>query len=249
MESAWPMAMMTSRLTPFALPARSSSFERPSGLITDLSKSKSTSAAKVIFSATGLGFSAGFGGAGGGAGLGSGLGAGAGAGTGSGLASAVGSEVAQPAAKATATNTASRFLVIRSPPVFVVLWIVLYFRKSRVCVTLEGILPQVRELFQTGEGAWQQASLGHARFTAHPDVRDVLAARGIDEVRHRVVAGRKLGSAQRHRREDGGGPREIEGGRHGVVAGRRRGPPPRPRREVGGLSRDDRAGGAVDAER
>src|ERR1051325_2672902 len=205
MESAWPMAMMTSRLTPFALPARSSSFERPSGLITDLSKSKSTSAAKVIFSATGLGFSAGFGFAG--------------AGTGSGLASGVGSEVAQPAAKATATNTASRFLVIRSPPVFVVLWIVLYFRKSRVCVTLEGILPQVRELFQTGEGAWQQASLGHARFTAHPDVRDVLAARGIDEVRHRIVAGRELGRAQRHRRE------------------------------VGGLSRDDRAGGAVDAER
>jgi hypothetical protein len=47
-----------------------------------LSKSNSTSAAKVIFSATGFGFSAGFGGAGGGAGLGSGFGAGAGAGNG-----------------------------------------------------------------------------------------------------------------------------------------------------------------------
>src|SRR6185436_15841656 len=116
------MAITTSRLTPFALPARSSSFERPSGLITDLSKSNSTSAAKVIFSATGLGFSAGFGGAGGGAGLGSGLGAGAGAGTGSGVASGFGgSEVAQPAAKATATNTANRFLVIRSPAYLFVL--------------------------------------------------------------------------------------------------------------------------------
>src|SRR5262249_45942678 len=91
--------------------------------------------------------------------------------------------------------------------------------KSRVCVTLEGILPQLCELFQTGEGAWQQASLDHARFTAHPDVRDVLAARGIDEMRHRVVAGRELGRAQR----DG--------------------------HEVGALSRDDRARDAVDAER
>src|SRR5690349_4646903 len=149
------MAITTSRLTPFALPARSSSFERPSGLITDLSKSNSTSAAKVIFSATGFGFSAtGFGGAGGGAGVASGFGAGAGAGTGSGVASGFGgSEVAQPAANATATNTASRFLVIRSPLVASYFFV---FGESRVCVTLEGILPQLRKLFQTGEGARQQ---------------------------------------------------------------------------------------------
>src|SRR5262249_21924096 len=146
-----------------------------------------------------------------------GLGAGAGAGTGSGLASGFGgSEVAQPAANATATNTAIRFLVIRSPLISSCFFV---FGESRVCVTLEGILPQVRELFQTGEGAWQQASLDHARFTAPPDVRDVLAAGGIDEMRHRVVAGRELGRAQ----SDG--------------------------REVGGLSGDDRAGDRADAER
>src|SRR6185295_3216341 len=135
-ESAWPIAITTSRLTPFALPARSSSFERPSGLITDLSKSNSTSAAKVIFSATGFGFSgAGLGAAGGGAGLGSGFGADAGVGTGSGLASGFGaSVVAQAAANATATSIANRFLVIRSRLLFVL-------EKSRVCVTLEGILP------------------------------------------------------------------------------------------------------------
>jgi hypothetical protein len=85
-----------------------------------------------------LGFASGFGvgAAGGGAGLASGFGAGAGAGTGSGLASGFGGSVlAQPAANATATNAANRFLVIRSPPSLFVL------EKSRICETLEGILP------------------------------------------------------------------------------------------------------------
>src|SRR5687768_13746611 len=108
MESAWPMAITTSRLMPLTLPARSSSFERPSGLITDLSKSNSTSAAKVTFSATGLGFASGFGAGfgsgfgagGGGGGAGFGWGAGVGAGVGSGFGAGLGSSVvAQAAAK------------------------------------------------------------------------------------------------------------------------------------------------------
>src|SRR5688500_4049268 len=89
MVSAWPMAMTTSRLMPLTLLVRSSSLDLPSGLTTALSKSNSTSAAKVTFSATGLGLGAGFGASGagaggGGAGLGSGAGAGAGAGVGCG---------------------------------------------------------------------------------------------------------------------------------------------------------------------
>src|SRR2546421_7072541 len=105
------MAITTSRLTPRTLPARSSSFDLPSGLITDLSKSNSTSAAKVTFSATGLGFASGLASGGGGAGLGSGFGAGVGIGWG--LGAGFGSSVvAQAAANATATSTANRFLVI-----------------------------------------------------------------------------------------------------------------------------------------
>src|SRR5688572_31134494 len=103
MESAWPMAITTSRLTPLALFEMSSSFDLPSGLITALSKSNSTSAAKVTFSATGLGFSGaglGFSGSGArglGSGGGGGLGAGTGAGGGAGGASGFGGSVAQPA--------------------------------------------------------------------------------------------------------------------------------------------------------
>src|SRR5687767_8730022 len=103
MESACPTAITTSRLMPFTLLARSSSFDLPSGLITDLSKSNSTSAAKVIFSATGLGFASGLasGFGGGGAGLGSGFGAGVGIGWGLGVGFGS-SVVAQAAANATA---------------------------------------------------------------------------------------------------------------------------------------------------
>src|SRR6266851_5280345 len=96
----------------FTLLARSSSFERPSGLTADLSKSNSTSAAKVTFSATGLGFASGFG-----SGLGWGFGGGGGAclgcsGSGAGLG---GSCVAHAAAKTSATNRIHVFLLILPP--------------------------------------------------------------------------------------------------------------------------------------
>src|SRR6185436_14813062 len=110
------MAITTSRLTPRTLPERSSSFDLPSGFTTDLSKSNSTSAAKVTFSATGFGFgggSAGFTSA-----LGVGAGAGAGAGAGGGGAGLGGSCVAHPAAKANANAKAQVFFVM-FPPVLV----------------------------------------------------------------------------------------------------------------------------------
>src|SRR5687767_2329057 len=111
----------------------SSSFDLPSGLITALSKSKSTSAAKVTFSATGLGFSGsglGFSGAGGGgAGFGSGGGAGFGAGGGAGFGSGFGGSVAHPAANASATRRSHTFFII-FPPLFEIFFV------SRVCVTL-----------------------------------------------------------------------------------------------------------------
>src|SRR5258705_3917271 len=97
----------------FTLFARSSSFERPSGLTTALSKSNSTSAAYVTFSATGLGFASGFGsGLGAGAGAATGAGAGAGAGSGAGLGASC---VAQAATKTTATRI-DAFLIIFYPP-------------------------------------------------------------------------------------------------------------------------------------
>src|SRR5262245_62472424 len=65
--SVWPIAMITSRATPFSLLTRSSSFALPSGFSTALSKSNSTSAAKVTFSVTGFGGTTGGGGGGGGA--------------------------------------------------------------------------------------------------------------------------------------------------------------------------------------
>src|SRR5262245_47606083 len=58
--------MITSSATPLSLLTRSSSFALPSGLSTALSKSNSTSAAKVTFSVTGFGGGAGGGGGGGG---------------------------------------------------------------------------------------------------------------------------------------------------------------------------------------
>src|SRR5687768_18000876 len=107
------MPITTSRLMPRTLFEMSSSFDLPSGLITDLSKSNSTSAAKVTFSATGLGFS--------GAGLGfssaargfigSGGGAGFGAGGGAGFGSGLDGSVAQPAANASATRSHHTFLI------------------------------------------------------------------------------------------------------------------------------------------
>src|SRR5258705_3445863 len=95
----------------FTLFARSSSFERPSGLTTALSKSNSTSAAYVTFSATGLGFASGFG-SGLGAGAGAATGAGAGAGSGAGLGASC---VAQAATQTTATRI-DAFLIIFYPP-------------------------------------------------------------------------------------------------------------------------------------
>src|SRR5687767_6697521 len=103
------MAITTSRLMLRILLARSSSFERPSGLITDLSKSNSTSAAKVIFSATGFGLAASGFGAGAGAGVAAGAGAGVGAGAGAGAGASC---VAQPAAKTSASNEIEIILFI-----------------------------------------------------------------------------------------------------------------------------------------
>src|SRR5262245_37232442 len=111
MESVWPMAMTTSRFMPFILLVRSSSLALPSGLIAALSKSNSTSAAKVTFSATGFGLAAsgaGFGAAGA-AGAGAGVGAGAGAGAGA-------SCVAQPTTKANAADHSQNVLFISSLP-------------------------------------------------------------------------------------------------------------------------------------
>src|SRR5687768_14601496 len=109
------MPITTSRLMPRTLFEMSSSFDLPSGLITALSKSNSTSAAKVTFSATGLGFS--------GSGLGasargltgSGGGAGFGAGGGAGFGSGLDGSVAQPAASASATMSIHTLLIIESP--------------------------------------------------------------------------------------------------------------------------------------
>jgi hypothetical protein len=113
------MAITTSRLMPRTLLTMSSSFALPSGLTTALSKSNSTSAAKVTFSATGLGFSGaglGFSGSGGGgAGFGSGGGAGFGAGGGAGFGSGFGGSVAHPAAKASMTRSIHTFLIIFPP--------------------------------------------------------------------------------------------------------------------------------------
>src|SRR4249920_333184 len=145
------MAITTSRLMPFNLFDRSSSFDLPSGLITDLSKSNSTSAAKVTFSATGLGLAgsgaglaagagAGFAGAGAGAGVGAGAGAGAGA-----------SCVAQPAANATAANHSQKFRFMSFPPSLSE-----YFFGSRVCMILEGILPYPPTSVQNGQCFRQQ---------------------------------------------------------------------------------------------
>src|SRR5688572_3063121 len=71
--------MITSRLIPLTLPTRSSSLALPSGLSTDLSKSKKASAAYVTLVAAG-GWGAGAGGVAAGAGAGAGAAAGAGAG-------------------------------------------------------------------------------------------------------------------------------------------------------------------------
>ena len=43
-------------------------------------------------------------------------------------------------------------------------------------MTLEGILPQLPTLLQTGKGRWLQATVQYARLAVHPHVRDVLAA-------------------------------------------------------------------------
>src|SRR5918992_276874 len=192
------MAITTSRLMPRTLFEMSSSLDLPSGLITALSKSKSTSAAKVTFSATGFGFSGsglGFSGAGGGAGFGSGGGAGFGAGGGAGLGSGFGGSVAHPAAKASATRSNHIFFIIFSP-LFKIFFV------SRVCVTLEGILPYLPTGVQAGGGVLQLA-VAYSQLTIDPNVRHVLAPGGVDEVRDRIVARRELGGSQRHGDEIG----------------------------------------------
>src|SRR5688572_9628583 len=160
------MAITTSRLMPRTLLAMSSSFDLPSGLITALSKSNSTSAAKVTFSATGLGFSgAGLGFSGAGAGAGAGFGAGGGAGLGSGF----GGSVAHPAANASATRSNQTFLII-FPPLFKIFWL------STVCVTLEGILPYLPASVQIRKREIVHFSIDDARLAVHPDMADMLAS-------------------------------------------------------------------------
>src|SRR5687768_8729972 len=176
------MAITTSRLMPRTLFDTSSSFDLPSGLITDLSKSKNTSAANVIFSATGLGFSgAGFGFSGSGAGFGAGGGAGFGAGGGAGLGSGFGGSVAHPAASASATRSSQTFFII-FPPLFERLF------GSRVCGTLEGILPYLPAGVQSRHLSFEGA-VAHAQLAVHPYVRHILAPGGVNHVRDRVVAG------------------------------------------------------------
>src|SRR5687767_7563068 len=167
------MAITTSRLTPLALLAMSSSFDLPSGLITALSKSNSTSAAKVTFSATGLGlgFSGsglGFAGSGSGArGLGAGGGAGLGAGGGAGFGSGCAGSVAQPAASASATSSIHTLLIIESP-------LFSYPKsllRSRVCVTLEGILPYLPTSVQAAGRrslVILKSAIDHARLAVDP---------------------------------------------------------------------------------
>src|SRR3954468_16991308 len=120
MESAWPIAITTSKLTSRILLDRSSSFDLPSGFTTDLSKSNSTSAAKVTFSATGLGLGAGAAGFTSCVGCGAGAGAGAGAGLGAGCGAGFGAScwVAHPAATTAARRRAQAFLIILAPVVF-----------------------------------------------------------------------------------------------------------------------------------
>src|SRR5205809_919986 len=89
--------MITSRLRPLILLTRSSSLARPSGLRTDLSKSKNASAAKVTFSLVGAGTTAAAGGAAG-AGAGAGAARGAGAGTGGGGGGGTPSQPCRPVA-------------------------------------------------------------------------------------------------------------------------------------------------------
>src|SRR5262245_4505457 len=167
------MAITTSRLTPRALFEMSSSFDLPSGLITALSKSNSTSAAKVTFSATGLGFSgSGLGFSGSAArGLGSGGGGGFGAGTGAGAGAGASGSVAQPAAIASATSSIQILLVIDSPEI---LGYPKKLLRSRVCVTLEPILPYLPPAVQSRRGR----NRGCFQYSIHPYMRDVLPSRG-----------------------------------------------------------------------
>src|SRR5688500_7017663 len=159
------MAITTSRFTPLALLEMSSSFERPSGLMVALSKSKSTSAAKVTFSATGfafsgsgLGFSGSGFGAGGGAGFTGGGGGGVGAGGGAGLGSGFGGSVAQPAAKAAAMKSIHTFFIFVPPR-----WRLLEkLFASGICVSRKQILPHPRGPFQAGRGVLQP-SVAHAQ--------------------------------------------------------------------------------------
>src|SRR5690242_12619725 len=188
---------------PRTFAARSSSFALPSGFTTDLSKSKRTSAAKVTFSATGFGFGAGSGGFGAGAGAGAGVGAGCGSGLGAGFG---GSCVAQAASARAATK--ANALDFIPPPVL-----------SMACESAERILPEGHTSVQAREGIRLQLALAQLQSAVDPDVRYVLASRGIDEMRDDVVAGRELRPAQRHRGEIG---RFADGNRADLVGDAKR---------------------------
>src|SRR5213082_2665125 len=69
------------------------------------------------------------------------------------------------------------------------------------CQTAERILPQVQTRLQAREGGTLQFALAQCEPARDPDVRDVLASRGIREMRRDVVAGRELRGAQRDRGE------------------------------------------------
>ena len=68
-----------------------------------------------------------------------------------------------------------------------------------LCERAERILPQARAIFQARKHRAEQFSLADAHLTRHPDVGDVLAAGGIDQMRHRVKARREFRAAQRYR--------------------------------------------------
>src|SRR3954468_15421169 len=179
------MAITTSRLMPRILPERSSSFALPSGLTTDLSKSKSTSAAKVTFSATGLGF----GGSGFGSGFRAGCGAGAGAGGGAGGGAGFGSSVAQATASAVkATRTHALFLIL--PPGAIKNRLL-----SMACERAERILPQGHAGVQAREGAVLQRAVAKMQLACDPYVTDMLAPCGVHQMRNHVVTRREFGAA------------------------------------------------------
>src|SRR5258706_10464752 len=218
--SAGPMAITPSRLTPPSLAARSSSLPRASGLMSDLSKSNSTSAAKVTFSATGLG--SGFGASTArGLNVGSGAGAGAGAG-GGGLGASCVAQAAKKKARASGGSQRLEFIFVLPSKTFF------------GSMLLDRILPQLQTAFQALEQWIGQRAAAHQGSSRDPHVAHVVAPGGVDELRDHVIAGLQLGSAQVDGDQVGGlsrldrAERRLEAERARTAEGRRA------QRELGG---------------